>query len=90
MRAPTSPVMAEATTMPPDEGTLPPLSGAVAWLNSSPLSSQALRGKVVLKIFGTDLAVMKGISPLWIAACFMRLLPFIDVRGIDGNAGSHG
>lgn len=28
-----------------------------------------------LKLF--SLAVMKGISPLWIAACFARLLPFI-------------
>jgi len=28
-----------------------------------------------LKLF--NLAVMKGISPLWIAACFARLLPFI-------------
>src|SRR3989304_5927759 len=28
-----------------------------------------------LKLF--NLAVMKGISPLWIASCFARLLPFV-------------
>ena len=32
----------------PVEGHLPDLSGAVAWLNSPPLSAQSLRGKVVL------------------------------------------
>jgi cytochrome c biogenesis protein CcdA/thiol-disulfide isomerase/thioredoxin len=37
----------------PVEGTLPSLSAVVAWLNSSPLSSQALRGKVVLIDFWT-------------------------------------
>src|SRR5580700_2579266 len=31
-----------------DEGPLPDLSGAVAWLNSTALSSKSLRGKVVL------------------------------------------
>ncbi len=30
-----------------DEGRMPDLDGAVAWLNSTPLSSKALRGKVV-------------------------------------------
>jgi thiol-disulfide isomerase/thioredoxin len=38
---------------PPVEGEMPPLSGAVAWLNSAPLSSQQLRGKVVLIDFWT-------------------------------------
>jgi cytochrome c biogenesis protein CcdA/thiol-disulfide isomerase/thioredoxin len=38
---------------PPVEGELPPLSGAVAWLNSPPLTPQALRGKVVLIDFWT-------------------------------------
>ncbi len=32
----------------PVEGELPPLSGAVQWLNSPPLSPEALRGKVVV------------------------------------------
>jgi len=37
----------------PVEGELPSLSGAVAWLNSPPLTAQALRGKVVLIDFWT-------------------------------------
>jgi cytochrome c biogenesis protein CcdA/thiol-disulfide isomerase/thioredoxin len=37
----------------PVEGQLPPLSGAVQWLNSAPLSAQDLRGKVVLVDFWT-------------------------------------
>ena len=37
-----------------DEGPLPDLSGAVAWLNSPPLSSKALKGKVVLIDFWTS------------------------------------
>ena len=36
-----------------DEGPLPDLSGAVAWLNSPPLSGKALKGKVVLIDFWT-------------------------------------
>src|ERR1700690_3182524 len=36
-----------------DEGRMPDLDGAVAWLNSSPLSSKALRGKVVVVNFWT-------------------------------------
>ena len=36
-----------------DEGPMPDLDGAVAWLNSGPLSSNALRGKVVLVNFWT-------------------------------------
>lgn len=35
------------------EGTLPALDGAVQWLNSPPLSAQALKGKVVLVDFWT-------------------------------------
>ena len=31
-----------------DEGPMPALDGAVAWLNSPPLTAKALRGKVVL------------------------------------------
>jgi cytochrome c biogenesis protein CcdA/thiol-disulfide isomerase/thioredoxin len=36
-----------------DEGTLPDLSGAVQWLNSPPLTAEALKGKVVLVDFWT-------------------------------------
>ena len=36
-----------------DEGAMPPLDGAVTWLNSPPLSAQALKGKVVLVDFWT-------------------------------------
>jgi len=36
-----------------DEGRLPDLGGAVTWLNSAPLSSKLLRGKVVLVNFWT-------------------------------------
>ncbi len=36
-----------------DEGPMPELSGAVAWLNSSPLTRKSLRGKVVLIDFWT-------------------------------------
>ncbi|MGK9522461.1 cytochrome c biogenesis protein DipZ, partial [Salmonella enterica subsp. enterica] len=32
----------------PVEGQLPPLDGAVQWLNSEPLTAEALKGKVVL------------------------------------------
>ena len=37
----------------PSEGAMPPLTGAVEWLNSPPLSAQELRGKVVLIDFWT-------------------------------------
>ena len=36
-----------------DEGRMPDLDGATGWLNSSPLSNKALRGKVVLVNFWT-------------------------------------
>jgi thiol-disulfide isomerase/thioredoxin len=36
-----------------DQGRMPDLDGAVAWLNSAPLSSKSLRGKVVLVNFWT-------------------------------------
>ncbi|GAA4332510.1 cytochrome c biogenesis protein DipZ [Pigmentiphaga soli] len=50
----------------PDEGGLPPLDGAVQWLNSPPLSAQALRGKVVLVDF-------------WTYSCIncLRALPYV-------------
>jgi cytochrome c biogenesis protein CcdA/thiol-disulfide isomerase/thioredoxin len=37
----------------PVEGLMPPLDGATAWINSPPLTPQALRGKVVLVDFWT-------------------------------------
>jgi cytochrome c biogenesis protein CcdA/thiol-disulfide isomerase/thioredoxin len=37
----------------PIEGLMPPLEGATAWINSPPLTPQALRGKVVLVDFWT-------------------------------------
>jgi cytochrome c biogenesis protein CcdA/thiol-disulfide isomerase/thioredoxin len=50
----------------PVEGELPALSGAVAWLNSPPLTPQALRGKVVLIDF-------------WTYSCIncLRALPYV-------------
>ena len=53
-----SPAMMMAAKPPaaadlPIEGTLPALSGAVAWLNSPPLTAEALKGKVVLVDFWT-------------------------------------
>ena len=50
----------------PVEGTLPSLSGAVEWINSPPLSAEALRGKVVLVDF-------------WTYSCIncLRALPYV-------------
>jgi thiol-disulfide isomerase/thioredoxin len=50
-----------------DEGRMPDLDGAVAWLNSTPLSSKSLRGKVVLVNF-------------WTYSCInsLRELPYIQ------------
>lgn len=42
-----------ATAELPIEGELPPLVGAIAWLNSQPLTVDELRGKVVLVNFCT-------------------------------------
>jgi cytochrome c biogenesis protein CcdA/thiol-disulfide isomerase/thioredoxin len=46
---------AAATAMPTleSQGNMPSLDGAVQWLNSPPLSSESLRGKVVLVDFWT-------------------------------------
>ncbi len=50
----TTPAASPAATAPlPDEGAMPSLSGAVAWLNSPPLTPEALRGHVVLVDFWT-------------------------------------
>jgi cytochrome c biogenesis protein CcdA/thiol-disulfide isomerase/thioredoxin len=43
----------QATAALPVEGALPPLSGAVKWLNSPPLTAEGLRGKVVVIDFWT-------------------------------------
>ena len=50
----------------PIEGQLPSLSGATGWLNSPPLTPQALRGKVVLVDF-------------WTYSCIncLRALPYV-------------
>jgi cytochrome c biogenesis protein CcdA/thiol-disulfide isomerase/thioredoxin len=50
-----------------DEGPLPDISGAVAWLNSPPLSSKSLKGKVVLVDF-------------WTYSCIncLRALPYVE------------
>jgi cytochrome c biogenesis protein CcdA/thiol-disulfide isomerase/thioredoxin len=51
----------------PVEGELPSLSGAVQWLNSPPLTAQALRGKVVVIDF-------------WTYSCIncLRALPYVQ------------
>ncbi|SAK46291.1 cytochrome c biogenesis protein DipZ [Caballeronia ptereochthonis] len=70
-----SPAMMRASTEPPTsahpaplpvEGTLPPLDGAVQWLNSPPLTKDALRGKVVL-------------VDVWTYSCIncLRTLPYL-------------
>lgn len=50
----------------PFEGSLPPLDGATGWLNSPPLGTEALRGKVVLIDF-------------WTYSCIncLRAMPFV-------------
>ncbi|HEV2700934.1 MAG TPA: cytochrome c biogenesis protein DipZ [Steroidobacteraceae bacterium] len=50
----------------PAEGPMPPLAGAIAWLNSPPLTAEGLRGKVVLIDF-------------WTYSCIncLRELPFV-------------
>jgi thiol-disulfide isomerase/thioredoxin len=51
----------------PIEGTMPELNGAVAWLNSPPLTRASLRGKVVVVDF-------------WTYSCIncLRSLPYIE------------
>src|SRR5262249_39644044 len=46
-------VVAKATTTLADEGPMPELDGADAWLNSPPLTRESVRGKVVLVNFWT-------------------------------------
>jgi cytochrome c biogenesis protein CcdA/thiol-disulfide isomerase/thioredoxin len=64
------PVSAAASQPAPalsDEGAMPDLSGAVAWLNSPPLTGNSLRGKVVLIDF-------------WTYSCIncLRALPYVE------------
>ncbi len=61
----------------PVEGDFPDLSGAVAWVNSPPLTPQGLRGKVVLVDF-------------WTYSCIncLRTLPY--VRGWAQKYKDHG
>jgi len=51
----------------PDEGPMPNLNGAIAWLNSPPLTRDSLRGKVVLVDF-------------WTYSCIncLRSLPYVE------------
>ena len=50
-----------------DEGPMPDLNGAVAWVNSAPLTRDSLRGKVVLVDF-------------WTYSCIncLRALPYVE------------
>src|SRR5271169_1428677 len=50
-----------------DEGAMPDLDGAIGWLNSTPLSSKSLRGRVVLVNF-------------WTYTCInsLRPLPYVE------------
>lgn len=60
-----------------DQGPMPPLDGAVTWLNSPPLSREQLKGKVVLVDF-------------WTYSCIncLRALPYVkawsEAYGKDG------
>ena len=47
------PVVSMANAVVGDEGPMPDFDGAVGWINSSPLSRESLRGKVVLVNFWT-------------------------------------
>jgi len=69
---PERPVILTASAAEPpaalaDEGPFPDLGGAVAWLNSAPLSNKSLRGKVVLIDF-------------WTYSCIncLRALPYVE------------
>jgi thiol-disulfide isomerase/thioredoxin len=59
---------AELRMVAADEGRMPDLGGAVVWLNSPPLSSKSLRGKVVL-------------VDIWTYSCInsLRQLPYMKM-----------
>jgi cytochrome c biogenesis protein CcdA/thiol-disulfide isomerase/thioredoxin len=51
---PAKPAASEAADADlPSEGPMPPLDGATAWLNSAPITTESLKGKVVLVDFWT-------------------------------------
>jgi cytochrome c biogenesis protein CcdA/thiol-disulfide isomerase/thioredoxin len=58
---------AESHPVLADEGAMPDLGGAIAWLNSAPLTRDSLRGKVVLIDF-------------WTYSCIncLRALPYVE------------
>ena len=58
---------AEPVPVLADEGPMPELSGAVGWLNSPPLTTKSLRGKVVVIDF-------------WTYSCIncLRALPYVE------------
>ncbi|BBU29623.1 cytochrome C biogenesis protein DipZ [Burkholderia sp. THE68] len=66
MRASTEPPKSPNPAPLPVEGALPPLDGAVQWINSPPLTKEALRGKVVL-------------LDVWTYSCIncLRTLPYL-------------
>jgi cytochrome c biogenesis protein CcdA/thiol-disulfide isomerase/thioredoxin len=61
------PVSAAAPPVLPDDGPMPELSGAVGWINSPPLTTKSLRGKVVMIDF-------------WTYSCIncLRALPYVE------------
>ncbi len=62
-----APVAAGALQELAVEGTMPPLTGATEWLNSPPLTTEGLKGKVVLVDF-------------WTYSCVncLRALPYVE------------
>jgi cytochrome c biogenesis protein CcdA/thiol-disulfide isomerase/thioredoxin len=62
-----TPSTGSITSTLPVEGIMPPLDGAVQWLNSPPLTAAGLRGKVVLVDF-------------WTYSCIncLRSLPYVN------------
>src|SRR5882672_9740489 len=52
MKSHSNPLLDKNTSLP-DEGPMPEFGGDVAWLNSTPLTRESLRGKVVLVNFWT-------------------------------------
>jgi cytochrome c biogenesis protein CcdA len=58
---------ADSSLVLDDEGPMPDLSGAIAWLNSAPLTRDSLRGKVVVVDF-------------WTYSCIncLRALPYVE------------